>query len=124
MTEHKEAYLIYLNSPEWKAKREQILKRRGNKCRACKSTENLHLHHITYARLGFELPKDLVILCKICHEKVHLLGGGRKGLNRLINPKKVAKRKERNKRKSFVAKMLSGPVKVYTPDGIASYQGA
>jgi hypothetical protein len=29
----------------------------------------LHMHHRTYERLGAELPSDLQVLCRPCHER-------------------------------------------------------
>lgn len=128
----KLAYQIYLESDSWKEKRDTILKRRGRKCFACRTTEGMiTLHHVTYARVGNELPKDLVILCWECHKKVHDLGGGWKGIRRLKHPAKWAeekrkrkeKKKQRQQKKSFVNRMLSGPVKIYSPEEIQTFQG-
>ena len=66
-----EAKHQYLQSPEWKALKQAKLWRAGNKCQLCKSTTNLHLHHLTYDRLGNELLTDLVLLCSVCHQAQH-----------------------------------------------------
>lgn len=64
-------YNLYINSDEWRLKRNYILNKRGYKCERCFSKKNLQIHHITYENLGFELDNDLIILCKNCHQYVH-----------------------------------------------------
>jgi len=62
-----------LNSPWWHAYR---IKQIRNKCFACPNSnkpELMHLHHVTYDRLGEELPKDTVTLCDFCHRRLHKL---------------------------------------------------
>lgn len=39
----------------------------------CGETEGLHLHHLTYERLGAERLDDLTPLCPNCHAMVHVL---------------------------------------------------
>lgn len=51
-------YDSYLASPAWKAVRETRLRKDRNKCRGCGSTENLHVHHITYERFTRENQND------------------------------------------------------------------
>lgn len=67
-------YKAYINSEEWKRKAKKIRRRDGLRCRLChtNSTE-LHVHHSTYERLGFEKDNDLITLCKNCHSKFHNL---------------------------------------------------
>ena len=64
-------YYDYLKSPQWQSVRDAALKRANYQCEKCKSAKNLEVHHITYKRLGYELPEDLIVLCKDCHENVH-----------------------------------------------------
>lgn len=35
------------------------------------SEHKLHVHHLTYARVGNEEPGDLRVLCFQCHQKAH-----------------------------------------------------
>lgn len=68
----KTKYRIYLNSKKWRAFKKSVLKKRGNICERCKlETEKLDLHHKTYARLFNELPEDVELLCRSCHEIEH-----------------------------------------------------
>lgn len=130
MTERKEAYLAYLQSAEWQAKREQAFKSKGRKCKACGCEDNLHVHHISYKNLGCERLKELVVLCEACHRLVHQIGKGKKALQSLLDPKKQAARAERKKKrereklnkKQFVTRMLSGPVKIYSPEELKQFQ--
>ena len=42
------AYKSYLESDEWKTKRESILIRDSYKCRVCKNNNNLEVHHLLF----------------------------------------------------------------------------
>lgn len=68
---HAHGYAAYLNSPEWKQKRLEALRRANYRCEACPETESLEVHHLTYDRLGFERPQDLRVLCNPCHSQEH-----------------------------------------------------
>lgn len=73
-----ETYAQYLLSPEWKAVRARWMKSefcRGEVCHTagCRSLHALQLHHRTYARIGYEDMKDLVLVCQSCHYKIHAL---------------------------------------------------
>ena len=66
-------YDTYLNSEEWKRKREWVLIFWNHECALCSSAINLHIHHRTYERLGNEKITDLIVLCKACHDHFHVL---------------------------------------------------
>ena len=61
-------YLEYLKSPEWKERSKEAKERAGYRCQICNSGKRLEVHHRTYERLGSELPEDLTVLCRLCHE--------------------------------------------------------
>lgn len=67
-------YAAYLESPEWFAKRDLVLKRDQNLCQAqcggC-TTRADHVHHLTYKHLFNEPLFDLVAVCRSCHNAVH-----------------------------------------------------
>lgn len=63
-------YAAYLASDRWAVTRLGALHRAGWRCR-CGSRSCLQVHHLTYARVGAELPDDLVVLCRNCHQRVH-----------------------------------------------------
>jgi 5-methylcytosine-specific restriction endonuclease McrA len=66
-------YEEYLQSPEWRIRAEDAKHRGRWECALCASHENLEVHHRTYVRLGRELPSDLVVLCRRCHRRHHLV---------------------------------------------------
>lgn len=82
-------YLAYIKSPAWRARREEALARAGGRCQyevedpaglnhipRCTRTRHLEVHHLTYARLGNELPEDLEVLCWFHHMTEHLMQVG------------------------------------------------
>jgi hypothetical protein len=73
-------YPAYLQSPEWRAKRLEHLRKVGWRCqltnRASSSEPrggDLAVHHRTYERLGSERFVDLVALHEDVHEQLHKL---------------------------------------------------
>ena len=64
-----ETYKKYLDSPAWKMKRDDVIKRDGDQC-VC-SAQATVVHHKTYNNIGKEPLSDLVALCKECHDRVH-----------------------------------------------------
>jgi 5-methylcytosine-specific restriction endonuclease McrA len=70
-TKKKVVYSEYIVSDAWNRKRKKILGQRGNRCEFCRSSKNLQLHHLTYARLGHERASDLQVLCRDCHASTH-----------------------------------------------------
>ena len=73
LTYDQRHYSAYMRSPEWARKRAATLNRQGRYCRSCGTTEQLHVHHRSYANLGRETNADLVVLCETCHTGVHQL---------------------------------------------------
>lgn len=64
-------YSQYINSPEWVRRRIEYFAHHNRICRACGKGTNIHLHHLTYERMGRELDRDLMVLCERCHAAVH-----------------------------------------------------
>ena len=67
-------YVRYLNSQAWAAKRAEILARADGLCEECGATlepGEAEVHHLSYERVGRELPEDLVALCPGCHRRAH-----------------------------------------------------
>ncbi|MFA7143026.1 MAG: hypothetical protein WC175_03490 [Candidatus Dojkabacteria bacterium] len=60
----------YLKSNDWKQRREKLIKGRKRFCFCCKGYGS-DIHHCNYANLKKEKRKDIVILCRECHERVH-----------------------------------------------------
>jgi 5-methylcytosine-specific restriction endonuclease McrA len=65
------SYNTYLNSPQWRRKRQKVLARDLYQCRQCGSRKRLHVHHLTYKNLYHEPLHDLITLCAKYHKKVH-----------------------------------------------------
>ena len=72
-----EEYKQYIQSPEWKQKREKRMKIDDFTCVMCGRSADevrggLQIHHVNYMNLGHEDPlTDLVCLCGSCHRKLH-----------------------------------------------------
>ncbi len=64
-------YKDYLQTPEWAAKRSEMLNRAGHRCQLCNRAGRLEVHHRTYERRGSELEGDLFVLCANCHDHFH-----------------------------------------------------
>lgn len=75
LAEHRERrYSIYLKSVAWKRRRNTALQLAGDRCEICKSHNRLQVHHLSYDRLGDELPTDLLVVCDPCHGEIHRIG--------------------------------------------------
>ena len=70
-TEREQRYLAYLQSDRWALQRAAALARAKYRCSTCGSVIDLEVHHLTYDRLGDELPQDLTVLCETCHTRLH-----------------------------------------------------
>jgi 5-methylcytosine-specific restriction endonuclease McrA len=62
------AYRDYLQTADWKIRREGALKRAGFSCQICSGKGELHVHHRTYVRRDNEAESDLIVLCAACHK--------------------------------------------------------
>lgn len=71
-----EQYNSFINSSDWKNKRNEIIMEKGLVCEECgNETENhkLNLHHSNYDQeLGTEIKEDLILLCVDCHNRMHM----------------------------------------------------
>lgn len=66
--EHRVAYASYMRSAAWDGRRRAALIAADYQCERCGAEdEELQVHHLTYARLGRELPSDLKVVCIDCH---------------------------------------------------------
>lgn len=64
-------YTLYLRTPHWQETRSRALDRANHACEMCHKTDDLEVHHWTYARVAFERREDLAVLCRSCHSLVH-----------------------------------------------------
>ncbi len=68
------SYENQLKTKEWKDKRVHIFKLKGHKCSICGVSHNLQIHHLRYisGHLAWEYDdKDLIVVCKQCHQRIH-----------------------------------------------------
>ena len=67
-------YKQYIKSNERKQKRQKYIIEKWNKCEICfKKSKHLHLHHRNYDNVWNEKEWDLILLCWICHKKIHFI---------------------------------------------------
>ncbi|MBS3953650.1 MAG: hypothetical protein KGZ88_11940 [Methylomicrobium sp.] len=64
-------YRESLQQERWQKLRSKVVFRDQAKCRHCGGRHKLEVHHLTYARRGRELMKDLITLCAACHGAAH-----------------------------------------------------
>lgn len=60
----------YLNSVQWKEKRDQVLKRDNYLCQACRKNRATQVHHLSYDHWMHEPLFELVSICQNCHERI------------------------------------------------------
>lgn len=75
LDERRAAYVAYLQTPEWRARRELVMQRAGRLCEGCRLEVATEVHHVTYEHLGNELLWELRAVCRGCHERIHEKGG-------------------------------------------------
>jgi len=64
-------YEDYLQSPDWKAKRQLVLKRANGICEGCGVNNATEVHHFWYDNLGREFLWELAAVCEDCHDRAH-----------------------------------------------------
>lgn len=65
-------YSEYLQTKEWKNRRDRKLEASGYSCQVCNAAGvRLDVHHRTYERRGAEEEHDLIVLCRSCHNLFH-----------------------------------------------------
>lgn len=71
-------YAEYLASEHWQGLKARYRQSDRPKRCACGARRRLHLHHLTYERLGAESLTDLILLCADCHDAAHRKNAKRK----------------------------------------------
>ncbi len=77
-------YQRYLCSREWALLKEQVRERSHGKCERCGGPYS-QVHHLTYERIGHELPTDLIGVCDPCHEFL----SGKSNTDPVLSPQPV-----------------------------------
>jgi 5-methylcytosine-specific restriction endonuclease McrA len=70
------AYLDYLDTPEWLARRKRARERADGQCARQlpgqpRHVGPFHTHHLSYDHVGDERPDELEYLCERCHRAEH-----------------------------------------------------
>lgn len=68
---HREYEIYICTSPEWRNRREKVLKRAGYICECCLDKKASQVHHMNYDSLFNEILWDLKAVCYDCHKKIH-----------------------------------------------------
>jgi 5-methylcytosine-specific restriction endonuclease McrA len=94
-----EEYKKYLLSDEWAQLKIDLFNYRGKKCEKCGSKTKICVHHKTYDNIFKEEYSDLIILCKICHEKTHQIikQRGKKKNHKILSLSQKVELKKKNK---------------------------
>jgi hypothetical protein len=71
MTERRRGYLEYIDSEHWAHLRREKLAEISS-CQICETSENLHVHHVNYRDYYSCVMGDLVVLCRSCHDSLHV----------------------------------------------------
>lgn len=113
-------YQAYLNSSGWRTVRNRALKRAGWQCSKCPARRDLHVHHVTYERLGMERDADTEVLCVMCHRSEHLQNPSQTSLGVYLKIASAALKKEPFATISDLADMVKtacARMKIPAPEG-------
>lgn len=56
----------------WRKVRRIVLERDGYRCRVCRRKKAVDVHHVIFRSLGGkDEAKNLIAVCKVCHEGIH-----------------------------------------------------
>lgn len=68
----EQTYRDHLKSKRWRYFAKAVMRDRGMICERCgRGDVKLTVHHISYVRLGHELPEDVKVYCWPCHRTMH-----------------------------------------------------
>jgi hypothetical protein len=82
---------VYLKSPHWMKVRSIKLASVGNKCESCGLSGPLDVHHKHYKTIRKEKNRDLLALCRTCHQFEHWRPGSSKKIAKILAPSKKEK---------------------------------
>lgn len=61
----------YYQSPEWKERREYVMRRANGVCEGCGRVKATEVHHMSYDNFANEFLWELKAVCTECHERFH-----------------------------------------------------
>lgn len=111
---YRQQYDAYMASKQWASRRDAYYRAHACRCSACASIDKIHLHHLTYERMGRELDSDLTPLCEGCHARVHKLQRKEK-CSIAEATRRVVMLKRRPKQGGKTPKRMTDPSKRYNP---------
>ncbi len=101
--ERRKLYREYVCSAAWARRRAAEIAKAGNMCTECGMPGQhgipLQVHHLSYKHLGEELPGELVVLCRLCHEVAHGRGQITRVVESVYGAEDPAKEREREENK-------------------------
>ncbi|MHB8871252.1 MAG: HNH endonuclease [Candidatus Doudnabacteria bacterium] len=102
----------FYDSKEWAVIKNDLFMIRGKKCEICGSTVRINVHHLSYKNFGGnEEPEDLIVLCRLCHEKEHGIISNNDGLSKTARRKLYRQKRLREKRyRQSVAKAKNAKI--------------
>jgi hypothetical protein len=71
-----EMQAAYYLTPHWRQTSLQRKQLDGFRCQECKIGENLETHHWRYELFNEDVQRELITLCRTCHENIHLCASG------------------------------------------------
>lgn len=123
--ENPETYELYLKTKHWLKVHGRYRKNHPKICSMCQHVSNIHLHHLTYDRIGREVDSDLIWLCKSCHKLVHSIPnkGERISVGRFIldTKKECRKHKQTTTTRMKKTPMQPKPQITRTPTNVPSW---
>jgi hypothetical protein len=63
-------YNAYLATPQWRSRRNRVMRRAGGTCEACLEQPATEVHHTTYEHVCNEPLWELRAVCHECHEQI------------------------------------------------------
>lgn len=83
---------LYYLTPHWKLLASQRREFDGHRCCQCSAFRELNVHHWQYKLFDEDMRKDLMTLCRSCHEAVHgFLSGSQVHFPRFLHRDVVAR---------------------------------
>lgn len=64
-------YTAYLQTTDWRLKRQAVMTRANNWCEGCRARNATQVHHLSYAHVFNEFLFELVAVCDTCHQRIH-----------------------------------------------------
>ena len=117
--DRKTRYKYYLNTAYWKRKRRECFIYFNGICTKCnkKLDKKFIVHHTNYTNLFNEqVDKDIVLICNICHDKIHDRPATQHAPIKVINKSKQKYKKNKKKDINFYSGNLK-PFEVFLKEG-------